>query len=104
MRGAGGGVAVALGARREAVVISVQGTGWAARVLASRRKNLPESNIGTTLAAMALARAAQLRLAITAHGLADYPPGATFGPRTLRDYEFVLIVEGDVLWMSDGVE
>ncbi len=53
---------------------------------------------------MALARSAQVRLRINHHGLADYPPGATFGPRTLRDCEFVLIIEGDVVWMSDGVE
>lgn len=29
-------------------------------------------------------------------GVATYPPGATFGPRRLRDYEFVWIIEGDV--------
>jgi len=28
-------------------------------------------------------------------GLAIYPRGATFGPRTMRDYEFVWMVEGD---------
>jgi AraC family transcriptional regulator len=30
------------------------------------------------------------------HGIAVYPPGATFGPRRLKDYEFVWIMEGDV--------
>jgi AraC-like DNA-binding protein len=28
-------------------------------------------------------------------GLAVYPPGATFGPRMLRDHEFVWVIEGD---------
>jgi AraC-like DNA-binding protein len=32
----------------------------------------------------------------TASGVATYPPGATFGPRTMRDYEFVWIIEGEV--------
>lgn len=27
-------------------------------------------------------------------GVATYPPGATFGPRAMRDYEFVWIIEG----------
>ncbi len=31
----------------------------------------------------------------TGHGLANYPPGATFGPRRMRDWEFVWVVEGD---------
>jgi AraC-like DNA-binding protein len=36
--------------------------------------------------------------------LASYPRGATFGPRTARDYEFVWIEEGDALWEADGVQ
>src|SRR3712207_2882774 len=28
--------------------------------------------------------------------VATYPPGATYGPRNLRDFEFVWIVEGEV--------
>lgn len=35
--------------------------------------------------------------------VATYPAGATFGPRTLRDYEFVWIIEGEVEWTCDGV-
>lgn len=35
-------------------------------------------------------------------GLAVYPPGTTFGPRQLRDYEFVWIEAGDVIWHPDG--
>lgn len=30
--------------------------------------------------------------------VADYPVGATFGPRTLHDYEFVWILRGSALW------
>ncbi len=35
------------------------------------------------------------------HGLANYPPGATFGPRQMRDWEFVWIVEGDAEFTQD---
>jgi len=35
-------------------------------------------------------------------GVADYPPGATFGPRRLRDWEFVWIVSGDAEWECLG--
>jgi AraC-like DNA-binding protein len=35
-------------------------------------------------------------------GLAVYPPGATFGPRVLTDYELVWIVDGEVEWQADG--
>jgi len=31
----------------------------------------------------------------TATGIATYPPGATFGPRIMRDFEFVWMIEGD---------
>ena len=31
----------------------------------------------------------------TSYGIALYPPGADFGPRTMRDYEFVWMIEGD---------
>ncbi len=37
-------------------------------------------------------------------GLALYPPGATFGPRRTKDYEFVWIINGDVVWEADGVK
>jgi AraC family transcriptional regulator len=37
------------------------------------------------------------------YGLAVYPPGATFGPRRLADYEFVWIIDGDVVFEADGV-
>ena len=39
---------------------------------------------------------------ISQHGMAEYPAGATFGPRTLKDYEFVWIVAGEVVWQCDG--
>lgn len=44
----------------------------------------------------------RIRISATA-GLALYPPGATFGPRTLRDFEFVWIVDGNVEWEADGI-
>jgi AraC family transcriptional regulator len=37
-------------------------------------------------------------------GWAGYPAGASFGPRRLRDYEWVWIVEGQVRWEQAGVE
>ncbi|GMV82607.1 MAG: hypothetical protein AMXMBFR7_37910 [Planctomycetota bacterium] len=39
-------------------------------------------------------------------GLATYPSGATFGPRQMRDYEFVWMVEGDAQyrWGEQTVE
>lgn len=37
-------------------------------------------------------------------GLATYPAGATFGPRVIRDYEFVWVIEGDVEYRRDGTE
>jgi len=33
--------------------------------------------------------------------LADYPPGATFGPRRMRDYEFVWLLRGSAVWTVD---
>ncbi len=46
----------------------------------------------------------RLRFSFHAGGLATYPAGAVFGPRTLRDYEFVWIVDGDAVWTIDGVD
>lgn len=46
----------------------------------------------------------RVRFAFGGHGLAVYPAGATFGPRTLGDCELVWIVEGDCAWIVDGVE
>lgn len=34
-------------------------------------------------------------------GVATYPPGATFGPRPLRDWEFVWIIEGQAAYYRD---
>jgi AraC family transcriptional regulator len=36
-----------------------------------------------------------LRVTLTSTGVATYPPGATFGPREMRDYEFVWVTEGE---------
>lgn len=37
-------------------------------------------------------------------GWADYPAGASFGPRSLSSYEWVWIVEGQVVWEYAGKE
>lgn len=40
-------------------------------------------------------------ISLSTFGLAVYPPGAEFGPRLLRDFEFVWILEGDALYFRD---
>lgn len=35
-------------------------------------------------------------------GIAVYPPGASFGPRVMQDYEFVWMLEGDAEYARDG--
>lgn len=42
------------------------------------------------------------RFTLNIGGRARYPPGATYGPRTLRDFEFVWILQGKVIWEVDG--
>lgn len=39
----------------------------------------------------------------TNHGVAVYPPGATFGPRRMRDYEMVWLIEGQAEYTCNGV-
>ncbi|HEX4086831.1 MAG TPA: AraC family transcriptional regulator [Chthoniobacteraceae bacterium] len=39
---------------------------------------------------------------VGAAGITNYPPGATFGPRKLREYEFVWIMEGASTASFDG--
>lgn len=46
----------------------------------------------------------RLRFGYRSHGLAVYPAGASYGPRTLTDFELVWIVDGEVTWIVDGVE
>jgi AraC-like DNA-binding protein len=36
------------------------------------------------------------------HAVVTYPPGAVLAPRTLRDYEFVWIITGNVTYVCDG--
>ena len=48
--------------------------------------------------------ATALQLAYVTGSVATYPAGATFGPRLLRDYEVVWIIEGDVVYHADGVD
>jgi AraC family transcriptional regulator len=38
---------------------------------------------------------------VTSQGTAHYPPGATFGPRRMNEYEFVYIVKGDCQYTID---
>lgn len=49
-----------------------------------------------------LADTDRLRFTFNGSGMAVYPPGATFGPRLLRDFEFVWIIAGNVQWEVDG--
>ena len=60
-------------------------------------KYLSESNIFSMIA-----ETNRLLFTFGGSGLAIYPPGATFGPRTLGDFEFVWIIEGAVEWEVDG--
>ncbi len=46
----------------------------------------------------------ELRLRNLHAGSAVYLPGDTFGPRTLTDYELVLITQGSVRYFADEVE
>lgn len=41
---------------------------------------------------------------ITASGVVDYPPGASFGPRTMADFEFVWLLTGTARWRVWGQE
>jgi AraC-like DNA-binding protein len=43
-----------------------------------------------------------MELGRSGHGLVVYPPGATFGPRVLHDFEFVWILNGEVTYEADG--
>jgi AraC-like DNA-binding protein len=42
-----------------------------------------------------------MTLIISGSGVAVYPPGATFGPRLLPDYEFVWLLQGTAEWRYD---
>ncbi len=59
-------------------------------------------NISKNNIACMLAHTDRLRFTFNGSGMAVYPPGATFGPRTLHDYEFVWIIAGNVEWIVDG--
>src|SRR4029450_5298996 len=41
------------------------------------------------------------RLTVRGCGVAVYPPGATFGPRRLEDFEFVWLLQGTAEWLYD---
>ena len=40
---------------------------------------------------------------VTSQGTAHYPPAATFGPRHMRDFEFVHILKGHCTYICDGI-
>ncbi len=40
-------------------------------------------------------------LTVKGSGVAVYPPGATFGPRRLEDFEFVWLLQGTAEWRYD---
>jgi AraC-like DNA-binding protein len=42
-----------------------------------------------------------MRLAVGGSGVAVYPPGATFGPRRLPDFEFVWLLQGTAEWFCN---
>ena len=42
-----------------------------------------------------------MRLTVSGGGVAVYPPGATFGPRRLEDFEFVWLLQGTAEWRYD---
>ena len=43
-------------------------------------------------------------LLVGSAGIAAYPPGATFGPRVLYDFQFVWLIEGNITASFDGQE
>ena len=45
----------------------------------------------------------ELSFEYRSHGVALHPPGATFGPRNMTEYEFVWILEGDVEFECDDI-
>jgi AraC family transcriptional regulator len=52
---------------------------------------------------MAYVAAADVRVSRCAEPrVVDYPPGATFGPRTLRAYELVWLLRGSAVWTCAG--
>jgi AraC family transcriptional regulator len=42
-----------------------------------------------------------MNLTVSGSGVAVYPPGATFGPRRLPDFEFVWLLQGSAEWRYD---
>src|SRR4029450_13266649 len=59
--------------------------------MSSSRENLPDH-------AVFPAGRRQMSLTVSGSGVAVYPPGATFGPRRLEDFEFVWLLQGASEW------
>jgi len=51
---------------------------------------------------MAAAAVGDLFFSPVGGAVAVYPPGSTWGPRTLPDFELVWILEGDTVWTCNG--
>jgi AraC-like DNA-binding protein len=43
-----------------------------------------------------------LRIEVGQMGVATYPPGASFGPRVLTDWEFIWLIEGNAVYTHEG--
>src|SRR4029450_6736283 len=64
--------------------------------MSSSRENLPDH-------AVFPAGRRQMSLTVSGCGVAVYPPGATFGPRRLEDFEFVWLLQGTGDWRYELV-
>jgi AraC family transcriptional regulator len=65
-----------------------------------RSRTVPRLRTRSTLAAAAVG---ELLFSPVGGAIAVYPPGSTWGPRTLHDFEFVWILEGEAVWTCNGV-
>lgn len=45
----------------------------------------------------------EAHVSFNGQGVALYPPGAGYGPRTMHDFEFLWLIEGDAVWTVDDV-
>jgi AraC family transcriptional regulator len=62
--------------------------------MSSSRENLSDHDL------LAVGRSG-MSLIVSGCGVAVYPPGATFGPRRLQDFEFVWLLQGTAEWRYD---
>jgi AraC family transcriptional regulator len=62
--------------------------------MSSRRENLSDHDLFP-------AGQSGMSLTVSGCGVAVYPPGATFGPRRLPDFEFVWLLQGTAEWRCE---